>query len=216
MLDFDKLAEYRDYLVTITNSKTGEVITGLIDNDGLTYSTGAALGESAAANGIKGAGLGLVQGAANSLGAGGIVSAIRGASYSNVSTTIKAYEGSDETPFNISMHVFATDETYNDILNKVLKFTQPNINGAGLMMSYLYDESDVAGIATNYDIFKEQLIRVTIGEYFFAAGLFCTGINHRFSQYVDEEGKPLYLQLDFSFVSYRMLNAEELAGWIRK
>lgn len=215
MLDFDKLGEYTDYLVIIKNSKTGESIQGLIDNEDLSYSTNAEIGGSFVGGSMDGFARGAASEVAGRVG-GDLAKNAVSQNYKTISSTYKAYEGAGETGFSIQMHVFGNTETYNSILQKVHKYTQPDTSDSQFLHSYLYDKTDTAKLLTGEDPFKGNLIHVSIGEWFLATGLFCTGVGHSFSKYVDTTGKPLYLILNLSFIPYKLLNAEELAGWIRK
>jgi hypothetical protein len=221
MLDYDKLNSYKDYVIQITNSRSGEMITGLYDDEELSYGTNIELGSSSFGGFTDEA----MSGAAGQLAekflgrfsglAGSAKNMIQG-NLKSINSTIKGYEGSGDNSFSLSFHIFPGGESYNSILNKIYKYTQPDTDDTNFMRSHLYSIQDAASLLTNDNAFKGQLLHVSIGDWFFATGLFCNGINHSFSKFVDENGAPIYMAVNIGFVSYRTLTAAELASWIRK
>lgn len=224
-LDFDKLKEYDDYLVIVKNSKTGEHIQGLIDNDGFSYSAGAELAGSA----IGGAITDVTSGAMNkandqiSGGLGGANGRVAGAvggflkdNYKNIISTYKGYDGASDNGFSIQLHIFPGQSGYKETLLKVAKFTQPDTSNGGIIQSHLYSSAETLEMLAASDPFKGALIHVSIGDWFLATGLFCSGVDYNFSKYVDEKKRPMYLIMNLTFTTYKVLTAEELAGWIRK
>ena len=217
MLDFDKLEEYQDYLVQIRNTKTGELIEGLLDNEDFSYTTSAELGTNFMAQSIEDVTRGGAQAIAGRIpGVGDYARSAIGQNYKTIRSTYKAYEGASDTPFSLQLHIFANKKSYNQSLQILHKFTQPDTEDSKYMHSYLYDKSEAASMLTGEDPFSGNLIHVSIGDWFFATGLFCTGIDYSFSKYVDTEGKPIYLVVNLGFVPYKVLNAQELASWIRR
>jgi hypothetical protein len=223
MLDFDKIDEYSDYKVMVRNTKTGEVIAGLLDNEGFSYSTVAILGGGAIAGEIEDFTKGVASRAAGDLAGkatggklGGFASGFVNQNYKTIASTFKGYTSAGDSPINLQIHVFARSNSYNYLLNILHKFTQPNTENDVLIKSYLYDPIDTASLLTLDDPFKGQLLHVSIGEWFFATGMMCTGVDFAFSKYIDEENKPIYLQVNIGLVPYKLLNAKELSSWVRK
>lgn len=213
-LKYDSLNEYSDYLVQVINSKTQEVIEGLLDNEDLSYLTGAQFGASSlggVSDFLKGAaqaGAGRVGG---ELGKNAVAN-----NFTTVLSTFKGYEGSSDTGFNISMHIFPGSSTYQSILTKIHKLTQPETENSQFLHSYLYGVDDASKLTESVDPFKGGLIHVSIGDWFLATGMFCTSSNISLSKYVDTTGKPIYMVWSAEFVPYKVLNATELASWVRK
>lgn len=214
-LKYDKLKEYPDYLVHIRNSKSGEVIEGLIDNEDFSYSTAATIDSSYIAATAEGFTKGLVTAAAGRA-AGDIGKNAVESNYKTVASTYKSFSGASDSPISITMHIFPGDNSYSSILEKIFKFTQPNTENNFLLNSYLYSPEDAAKLLKAEDPFKGQLIHVSIGKWFLATGMFCTGSSHSFSKYVDTYGKPLYMIWSSTFIPYKLLNAKELAAWHKK
>lgn len=216
MLNFDSLPDgYEDYLVQIRNSKTGESIEGLLDNEDLSYSTSAQISGSFLAASLEGFTKGVASAAAGKV-AGDLGRNAVDSNYKTIASTYKTYDGAGDVGFNINMHIFPRNEKYSDILTKIHKFTQPNTEGSVFLHSHLYSPDDAKKLLTADDPFKGNLIHVSIGNWFLATGLFCNSNGHSFSKFVDESGKPLFMQWSASFEPYKVLTAAELASWHRK
>lgn len=216
MLNFDSLPEgFNDYLVQIKNTKTGEIIQGLLDNEDLSYSTSAEISGSFLAGSAEGFTKGLATAAAGKI-AGDLGRSAVESNYKTMASTYKTYESAGETGFSVNMHIFPRTEKYNDILFRMHKLTQPNTENSVFLHSHLYSPTDASKLLTAEDPFKGNLIHVSIGDWFLATGLFCTGANFSFSKYVDEDGKPLFMVYSASFVPYKLLTAAELSSWHRK
>lgn len=233
MLNFEKLAEYDDYIVQVVNSKTGDVITGLYADDSFSFSSGANIGGDFVAGAIEGGIKGALNGGADAAGAAlnkkfggqtgsvlaGVAKDAINANYKTLLSTFQGYDGSSYNPFEVRLIIFPkVGETYSDLIYKLAKFTQPNTeaDGSVILQSYLYDKIDSLETLTAKDPFKGNLLHVSIGDWFFATGLFCSGISFTLSKFVDEDRKPIYLSVGISFIPYRVLNAKELSSWMRK
>lgn len=217
MLNFDKLDDYQDYLVQVRNTKTGEVLEGLLDNDELSYTTSADIGSNFLAGYVEDMMRGAAQGLTSKLPVvGGLARDAVKQNYKTVKSTYKAYEGASATSFSVSFHLFAKNESYNSILQKLHKLTQPDTEDSEFMHSYLYNPTDSAALLIGGDPFAGNLIHVSIGDWFLATGLFCNSVSHSFSKYVDTEGKPIYLSVTLGFEPYKVLNATELASWVKR
>lgn len=215
MLNYDSLKQYQDYLVQVINTKTGDVLEGLLDNNDLSYTNSADIGGSFIAGSAEGLTKGIaVAGArkvAGDLGASAVES-----NYKTIASTYKSYEGASDTGFSISMHIFPKSESYTSIMSKIAKLTQPDTEDSVFLHSYLYNSDDAKKLLSGVDPFKGNLIHVSIGDWFLATGLFCSSSSHSFTKYVDTNGKPLYMVWDVSFIPYKLLNATELSSWHRK
>lgn len=215
MLFYDSLDQFSDYMVQVKNTKTGEVIKGLIDNDDLSYSMGANLGGSQMAGMAEGGLKGLAKSFAGKV-AGDVGKSMIDNNFKTVLSTYKGYEDSSETSFPISMHLFPNKSgngSYPDMIEIIAKLTQPNTEDSKFLQSYLYDPNDTKSLALGSDPFKGQLIHVSIGDWFLATGLFCTSSNPKMTKFVDTDGKPLYAEWDATFTPYKILNAGEISSW---
>lgn len=230
---FSNLSQFNEYLVTIQAKTVGNVgagksvtetpVYGLLDNEEMDFTTGMNLTNSAVGDaesfgkGAAGEVLGRVP------GVGGYAKAKLKDSFSTVASTIKSYGDSSETPFSLGFHVFKSQlgnkTTYSDIIKTLTSYTQPTVNSTGIMTSSLYDPSiikdslDPRKIGDLVDKFDQGLIHVSIGSWFAATGLFCTGVTWSMSKFVDEEGSPIYMKVNFNFVPYKTLTASEISGW---
>jgi len=219
-LYIDDMEQYKDYIVLITNAKAGIRLQGLINDEELSISSGASWGSST----IAGAGEGFIKGAATKFAtkfAGEAVGSAVNNELKTVLSTFKGYEGDNGVNFPaISMNLFPNrfgNGSYSDIELMLAKLTQPDTDSfTDRLKSYLYDSSDTLKIAVGTDPFKNQLVHVSVGEWLMATGLTCDSVNRSYSKYVDDEGKPIYLQVSFNFSPYKSLNAEELSSWVQK
>lgn len=218
-LYIDEIENYKDYVVLITNSKANIRLMGLIDDEEFSYSSGANWGSSGAAGAIEGA----VNGAASNIAkkwAGEAAGNYVSNELKTILSTYKGYEGEAGVPLSVSMHLFPNrfgNGSYKDMELQLAKLTQPDTDNAlGTLKSYLYDAVDTGTIAIGNDPFKNQLVHVSIGEWFLATGLTCDNVGRSYSKYVDDTGKPISLVVSFSFSPYKSLDAIELSSWIRK
>lgn len=212
------IENYPDYIVTIYNTKTAESIAGLLDNEDVSYSSSADLGNNSfiggAADVLKGAGTQLLRKGFGDYG--GDILADRAKTIQNKFQTMVSYEGGNSSVPPITFHVFPENGSYKNILRKLYKYTQPNTESDILIKSYLYDPTDVLKIDTDSgDPFEGKLLHLTIGEWFHATGLFCKNVDLRFSKYVDNNKVPIYLEVGLTFQHHIVQNAEQLVAMIR-
>jgi len=136
----------------------------------------------------------------------------------SIGQTIKTYSSSAVGGFSVSFMCIPgklSCGSYTDEINKLSKLTLPKSN-KGTMESNLYTTSLTKQIFKGNDVFKGGLIHVSIGSYFHASGLYCTSTSYEMSEIIDDEGKPLYMNVSLSFSPYRVLTADELSSWILK
>ena len=215
MLFYDQIDQFNDYMLVIKNTKTGDTITGLIDNEDFSYSMSASLGGGSLASNLEGGARGLAKSVAGKI-AGDFGKSFVDSNFKTVLSTYKGYEDSGDISFSVSMHIFPNklhNGSYNSIIEKIAKLTQPNTEDGKFLKSYLYDPLETTKLAAGVDPFKGQLVHVSIGSWFLATGLFCTGSDPVQSKFVDEDGKPLYMEWTATFTPYKVLNAKEVASW---
>ncbi len=215
---YEELESLNDYKVTIRNSKTGEVLEGLIDNEEISYSAGANIGESTLAGLSEGFSKGVIKGVV-SKALGDLGKNIVSDNFKTVLSTFKGYEDSKPSTFSVSLHLFPNkfnNPSYKEMVEILGRMTQPNTEDGKFIRSYLYSPEDTKKLAKGEDPFEDQLIHVMIGNWFFAKGLFMTSGPITMSKYVDTSGKPIYSKVDLDFESYKVLNAREWASWWRQ
>ena len=177
---------------------------------------------------------GIYKGATNAIGSGvaagsggyvGQAKMAAGTFNTGLATTFKKFVSGSGGGFRINFHVFPdTHGSFQEIAEKVYKFTMPKIGFAGgtggavsqagrSMVSYLYDDSMLRARWENADYFDSILCHVTIGRWFRASGLYCSESTMSLSQHMDDEGKPLYAIVSMSFATHRQYDAKEVAAW---
>lgn len=215
------LEDYPDYVVIVRNSKTGESITGLINNEEISYSTAADIGNSSFIGGAVKTAQDIVKGGASAAaeklaGTWGKETMDRmTATLDNIYSTLKSYEGSDASVPPVTFHVFPdATGSYKPILYLLYKLTQPNTEQGIMIRSYLYEPEDIINIdREGLDPHEGKLIHLSIGKWFLATGLFCTGISHNFSKFVNENNVPIYMEVTMQFTTHIVPNARQMADW---
>jgi hypothetical protein len=212
-IKLSNIDEYEDHTVIIRNSKDGSSITGLMTNESLALFTSSIISESFIASTAEGT----LKGGLAAIGSklGGIVRSGIDSNFKTTASTYKSYTSTSDTGFSVSFIVYLKDRSINSILNTMLKWTQP-ASDSTILRSQLYDLSVLEQLLSFKDPFKGQLLHVSIGKYFLATGLFCTGLQYTVPKYVDEDGKPLYIEFTTSFLPYKLLGSEELASWFTR
>jgi len=219
-LYIDDMEQYKDYIVLITNAKAGIRLQGLLNDEELSISSGASWGSSVVAGAAEGVGRGVATKIATKFAGEMVGNTVRN-ELKTVLSTFKGYEGDNGVTFpSITMNLFANrfgNGSYHDIELMLAKLTQPDTSKfTDRLKSYLYDSKDTLKIAGGVDPFKNQLVHISVGDWLLGTGLVCDNVSRNYSKYVDDTGKPIYLQVTFNFSPYKSLNAEELASWITK
>ena len=221
MLYIDTMDQMDDYKVIVSAPSADISLTGLIDDDTFSYNSSADIGSSTIASAVEGATKGFTKGVAKKFPGGEMISNMIGDNLKSAKSTILGYDGSPNTSFSIRTHIFPNrmgNGSYKDIELQLSKLTQPNIKSlSDQLTSYLYEPSATAEFMTGGDPFKGKLISLSIGKWFSIMGdLFCDDISRNYSKWVDENHKPIYLEVTFSFKTYRVMSAEDIAGWIKQ
>lgn len=137
----------------------------------------------------------------------------------SIRESVKGYGVPNDISFSVSIDILlgkdGNPSTVKDLMTQLNKLTLANVDNAGLYETYLYDNSMMKQLFTDYTIFDGQLIHLSIGNWFEASGLLCTSVNPSLSTITDDNGKPLFVKVDFTFESYRKLTAEELASFFK-
>lgn len=223
MLYLDSMEQMDDYKVVIHSPVAGIALTGLIDNEEFSYTGSAEMGSSTIAGGVEGFTRGVAKAVVGHVPtAGNMLKNTVSSNMKSAKSTIKGYDGASNTSFNVSMHIFpgkmGNPSSYSEIELQLDKLTQPNINSIGdQLKSYLYKPSDTLAFMHGDDPFKGKLLSLSIGKWFSVNGdLFCSSVPRSYSKWQDTSGKPIYLKADFSFITYRVMSAEDMAGWIKR
>lgn len=161
--------------------------------------------------------------AAGNMAAGAISNATGGQfqfGWKSLATTFMKYASSSQGGFPISFKIFPDKHgSYTETTEKIYKLSAPFIAAKGFnasMASYLYDPGQLAQSVPNPFHFDDQLIHVFIGDWFYAKGLFCTSSSVSMSPYLDNDGRPVYADVQLNFQHHRVLDARELAAWFLK
>lgn len=210
------MEDYPDYIVVLYNTKGAETVAGLLNNEEFSYQNAADVGARSLIAGITE----VATGAANKLGGklGGAAGdwMVRKATsqFSNIYSTMKSYEGAGDTPLSVTFHAFPENGSYQGILSKLYKYTQPDTESDIIIKSYLYDPSTLVSLdRMTADPFDGGLIHLSIGKWFHATGLMPSGVGLTFSKYVNEDKVPIYLEVSISLVPHIVQNAKQMLGW---
>ena len=202
-----------DFIVFISSQYAGVDIIGLLKDETFNIPLGASLSGSLAAQAKEGVLKGINKAVLKKLfgGGGGLLDE----AYTSIHSTIKTY--GESTPFTIS---FAIDiipdmygnKSYKELLSQLTKLTAPRIGGgdAGYLYSYLYNPLSTSSFIKDYNSFDNDLICVSIGNWFKKCGLFCTTATVQQPTILDEDGIPSFITVNFTFEPYRMQTAEDI------
>lgn len=213
------LEDYKDYVVVLTNSKLKESVSGLIDDDQFSYANSAQFNNSSLVGMTEGFLRGGISQAASKV-AGEIGKSVSSSLVRTVAGTYKAYEISSDTNPSVNFHIYPTNGNYQAALGMLYRLTQPDTENSAKLASYLYDWDYLKDINSDpsklqIDPFDGKLVHLQIGEWFYADGLFVSGVGLNFSKFVDESGVPIYLQVTVGLTSHKVMNATELLRWTR-
>jgi hypothetical protein len=216
--------EFTDYLVHINCEYAGVKLTGVMTEETFSLAKGmnpsGSLAASASTGTIKGFAKGTLKKFFGNMGSTLIDNGLE-----SVTSTVKTYGSSNETSFSLTLNIypgkFGNPSSFQEISRQISKLTQPKFLGS-LMTSYLYDNKKLEdllnplNVTSSYKIFDGDLICITIGNWFYGCGFFCTSSNENYSTIVDESGKPLALTWNATFTHYRIMDANEIANLIKK
>jgi hypothetical protein len=217
------MEELADYLIFIHLKNGSEKIniTGFLsDGSKLSFNTGANFSQSGFAGMVEGFKKGAAKNAVSKIPIiGDFLSSMVDKEYTTLAQTYKGYDTSTISGFSFSFIVipgYNNVNSYSEIIRDLNKLVLPKVDeNTGKLLSYLYDISDTTGLSNSNDVFENALIHVSIGNWFSAAGLFCTSISHNFSNQMDENGIPLYLEVSMEFEPHRLLKPDEVASWFK-
>lgn len=210
----NQLDKFKDHVVAIHHNSCGS-IGGLLSASPFTFDQGITYGENPLNQGITGI---LSAGAEKVIGKSA-TDAITEASITH-SSTIKTFRGAGESEFTINFKVipskFGAPSSYKEIEQILNKYTMPDYVGTQLV-SNLYSTSDVTSLLAQkgkVDAFDSKLISVSIGEWFKTPPMmYCTRADKVYSNFIGADGRPLYLELSMTFISYRALLSSD-SVWI--
>jgi len=151
-------------------------------------------------------------------------------SVKTVAETMIGYDSPSRLPINLSFKVFPHRHGNGDvksIVEAILFFTQYKQSDViGNIESNLYSIGDLyenskkqimeGKMGRNFDPLYNQLISFTVGDYINTDGVFfAQSAVPTIATELDDNGVPLYVQADFSLISYRILTAQEIASWLK-
>ncbi len=214
------MEDYKDYTVVVRISKTGDTVSGLINNEELSYATSANIGNSSLIGGLSNIASSALKGGAGALAnrAGGEYARQKTSdalsSLDNVYSTLKSYEGGSSAPPPVTFHIFPENGSYQSALKTLYRLTQPDTEDGIMIRSYLYSEKDIADVDRDgVDPHDGKLVHLMIGNWFHATGLFVSGVSLNFSKYVDSSKVPIYAEVTISFDTHISLNAKQMLAW---
>ena len=225
-----------DFLVIISlrGISADSKICGVLNNTEFSLSNSASYSE-----GFSNAGVKMVADAFNKVTKNAFEKGTDALSSGTLNSTVSTYGSSGASGFSISCNIIpgqlGMKYDLKDIVKNITALTQPNIYSksatgstgklsvfgytpnitatasATSLTSNLYSVKDKARLLADPYAFDGKLIHVKIGDWFEASGLYCTSAGITNSTILDENGMPLYIKVEFSFQSYRVLSAEEIS-----
>ena len=125
--------------------------------------------------------------------------------------TISKYDTSSKIP--ISFEIIAFEEfssiSYKDMISRSLKMVEPkDLNNNLVTAPFGYKSGKYAD-----DINTDNTFSLAVGSHMLITHFLPTGFTYNYSSQKNISGNPMYVKLAYSFITGRVMSADEIIKW---
>jgi len=126
--------------------------------------------------------------------------------------SISKYDTSSKIPVSFEIIVFEefASLSYKEILARSVKLVEPKSLDLNLVTAPFGYKS---GKSTIEDIHQENTFSIVVGNQMYITHMIPTGFTYNYSSQKNASGRPMYLKLAYSFITGRIMSADEISKW---